>query len=379
MTFQITKHKAILLLSFLIFSSSFAIGECSHKDENNRKELTTDGPYIFNLGDSVRIISVSKSGEISDRIFEKAAAPTNLVVNTAKGDHQFEVRLSPNPTPPTFSTLPDKIFALSDPHGDFESFIAILQAGQVINERYEWCYAKNHVVVIGDIFDRGVDVLPILWLCYKLEREAIYAGGNFHFIIGNHENMVLSGNLKYTDSKYTSLANALKMEYSHFFAPNTELGNWLRSKNYVEIIGNHLFVHAGISKSMVNKDTSLVAINAIMKRNLGIGKSKLKDSLEFFLFGNNGPIWYRGMVKDDEKFETFAQTVLQEILRRYKVNDIIVGHTIFDDIKSMHDGKIIPININNIRNRREGKGRAILLENKRIFVVNDKGELTPLL
>ena len=85
----------------------------------------------------------------------------------------------------------------------------MLRNNGVIGKHYEWTYEKNQVIVIGDVFDRGKDVLPIFWLMYKLEQEAWEAGGVMTFMLGNHEEMVLRGNLKYTRSKYKDLATSL--------------------------------------------------------------------------------------------------------------------------------------------------------------------------
>jgi len=45
--------------------------------------------------------------------------------------------------------------------------------------------------------DRGNDVMPVLWMIYKLENEAIIKGGRVHFILGNHEGMNIQGNENY--------------------------------------------------------------------------------------------------------------------------------------------------------------------------------------
>ena len=65
----------------------------------------------------------------------------------------------------------------------------------MIDADYNWIFGTNQLVIIGDVFDRGVDVLPIYWLIYKLEKEAEDAGGKVTFLIGNHETMVLGNDL----------------------------------------------------------------------------------------------------------------------------------------------------------------------------------------
>jgi hypothetical protein len=334
-----------------------------------------DGPYVLYSGNKMRVVSVGKNHEINDRLYSVSSAPT-LVIESERGNHRFDVVLKPVVVLQFQWAQPEKIFALSDPHGDFDSFAAILKAGKVINDKFEWVFGTNHLVVNGDAFDRGVDVLPILWLCYKLEKEAEEAGGRFHFIIGNHEDLVLAGDMRYAEDKYLSLARALKVEYKELFSENSELGRWLRSKNFIEVIGPYLFVHAGISESLINRNVSLEQLNSVMRQNIGTGKKNIPDQtgLAYFLFDSNGPLWYRGMFKDDEKYESFSLTTLNTIQQRFKASFVVVGHTIFDDISCFYEGGVIAINVENAKNRLAGKGRAILIEGEQVSVVFDSGE-----
>ena len=48
------------------------------------------------------------------------------------------------------------------------------------------------MVFLGDLFDRGNDVVRTLWFIYRLEREARKQGGAIHVVLGNHEIMTFS-------------------------------------------------------------------------------------------------------------------------------------------------------------------------------------------
>lgn len=92
-----------------------------------------------------------------------------------------------------------------------------------------WNIWKEQLVVIGDVFDRGKDVLPIYWLLYKLEKEAADAGGQLVFLLGNHEGMVLAGDLRYVKSKYLHLADTLHIPYQELWNKQTEWDvGWVR-------------------------------------------------------------------------------------------------------------------------------------------------------
>lgn len=79
-----------------------------------------------------------------------------------KGGHRFQVKLHPVERPLWKSGQREKTLIISDPHGDLESFVSVLRNNGVIGKNYKWKFGKNQVIVIGDVFDRGKDVLPFL-------------------------------------------------------------------------------------------------------------------------------------------------------------------------------------------------------------------------
>ena len=90
---------------------------------------------------------------------------------------------------------------------------------------------------------------------------------------------------------------------------------------------------------------SIKDINRIVSTNLGLTKDKLKQKggITDIIFGSTGPLWYRGMVLNDEKYLPISQGKIDNILKKYKVNRIIVGHTTLDKVTSHHSGKVISI------------------------------------
>ena len=119
----------------------------------------------------------------------------------------------------------------------------------------------------------GVDVLPIYWLIYKLEKEAEDAGGKVTFLIGNHETMVLGNDLRYTKKKYTQLADTLGMTYPELWQ-KSELGHWLKTRNSIQVVGDNLFVHAGLSKEFLDRNYDIPTVNEIVSDGLFLTKKK---------------------------------------------------------------------------------------------------------
>ena len=90
-----------------------------------------------------------------------------------------------------------RVVAIGDVHGDYDNYMAVLKEAGVINRRGKWVAGDTHLVQVGDIPDRGPDTLKIIQHLQKLEKQAKKAGGYVHLLIGNHEYMNITGDLRY--------------------------------------------------------------------------------------------------------------------------------------------------------------------------------------
>lgn len=162
-----------------------------------------------------------------------------------------------------------KLFVTSDLHGDFRSFATLLQAHGVIDGDCRWSYGNNQLAVIGDIFDRGYDVLPLLWLMYKLEQRPPTREAPPCCCWAITKEWCWAGDVRYTRGKYLETARQLGMEnYRQLFSPDTELGRWLATRNTMLRIGRNLFVHAGLSARLLERDLEMDTLNARMSEGL---------------------------------------------------------------------------------------------------------------
>lgn len=339
--------------------------------------LSADGPYLLRTTQGgLRAISVAPDGCIQDKTYEKVPVDFTFQVYSDKGASLFPVTLHPVVRPVWKNELPEKVMVISDPHANWDCFASILKAGQVVDADYQWIFGANQLVVIGDVFDRGKDVLPIFWLIYKLEKEAEEAGGRVTFLLGNHETMVLGGDLRYVKSKYLQLADSLHMPYQDMWNEQTELGHWLGTRNTMHVIGDNLFVHAGLSREFLDQNKSIPDVNDRVSTGLFLTKEERKTASAdiAFMYATYGPIWYRGMVHSADKYHPLQPDDLQKILEAYHVKRVLVGHTLFDDITSFYDHRVIAVNVDNKENKEEGRGRGILLENGKISILYDSGK-----
>lgn len=243
-----------------------------------------------------------------------------------------------------------KIVAFSDVHGQYDVMINLLKAHKIIDAEHRWAFGNGHMVITGDMFDRGPQVNEVLWFLYQLDAQAKAAGGQLHLLMGNHEQMVFRGDLRYINPRYQVSADLLERSYDALYNKDTEIGRWLRSKNTLVKINNLLFMHGGISPEWVERKLDISQANQLFRKHIDDSKAELKQNdLLNFLFFTNGPTWYRGYFK-----EALHETQINDILAYFGVEHIVVGHTSQERILGLYHNKIIAID-SSIKNGESGE------------------------
>ncbi len=329
-----------------------------------------DKSYLLYQKDKIRIISVDSL----NRIFDESIDYISDLTITSTSGKSFKIQeFNNNIIPESVYKTEEKIFVISDIEGDFDKFIQILKRNNVINDNLNWDFGKGHLVLLGDFFDRGDDVTATIWFCYKLETEALKAGGVVHFILGNHEQMNLQGNIKYVQPKYRALAQAIKMPYKELYGTNSELGRWLRSKNSIEIINNILFCHGGISANFIKNKESIASTNKNILKAINTVSYKNKDDSLYKYLNMESPLWYRGYFQDWGSYKKATQSDIDAICKYYNVQKIIVGHTIVDEIRTHYKGRVIGIDVARYNDNKKNKPSALLIDNNDFFVLDELG------
>jgi len=179
----------------------------------------------------------------------------------------------------------ERVVAITDIHGAYKPMVAVLQQAEVIDNALAWSGADTHLVVTGDLVDRGPESRKVMDLLMRLESEAEAAGGKVHVLIGNHEVMNLVGDLRYVSkAEYAAFAEdelaaerergymafaeqrmagednptAMRVVFDQkhpdgFFAhrrafsSDGKYGKWLLSKPVVIVVNETAFVHGGLS------------------------------------------------------------------------------------------------------------------------------------
>jgi len=296
----------------------------------------TDGPYVFlDQGNQNTAYWICQSQLKQTPIANNQLARPNDCGNLPQPKRHTD---APKVEADTY-THAGKIVALSDVHGQFDVMINLLKAHQIIDENNHWAFGDGHMVMTGDMFDRGHQVNEVLWFLYELDKQAQAAGGRLHLLMGNHEQMVFRGDLRYVNERYQTSAGLLNRSYDALYNKDSEIGRWLRSKNTLVKINNLLFMHGGISPEWVERKLNISDANQLFRQHLDDKKEDLKQNdLLNFLFFTNGPTWYRGYFKD-----ALAEPEIDRILNYFKVDHIIVGHTSQERVLGLYHNKIIAI------------------------------------
>lgn len=334
--------------------------------------VTVDGPYVSYHDGRIYVATINKDDDllfpVKDSYPDTQKNITLNVVPEGHADWAFKVKLKPV-IENGASVYPEsgKTLFISDIEGEFAGFRKILLVAKVIDTQYHWTFGKNALVIAGDLFDRGKDVLPELWLLYKLEDEAKAAGGKVHVILGNHDIMNLSGDHRYTDGKYFKNAWLLGTDCTALFGKDTELGRWLRSKNLVEKIGDVLVLHGGISPEVTQAALPLDQLNALCRPYYDQPYRNIPANSRVFFSGKTSPFWYRGYFRQPK----ISAAGLDSTLSLYGCKQILVGHTIIKarGVAIYLGGKVIGVDVDEHR----GQTAAALLENGKWYIVNVKG------
>ncbi len=355
-TKKITLKSIPSLLIFLFLFSSLSA-------EINPKYF--DGPYIFNHEDSLHLRWIERGIGIDTMIakkdagiFERDSLP---IVDLQNLDFDLDEET-------TYDTI-NKVIAVSDVHGQHDLMVRLLQIHGVIDEQRHWTYGDGHLMIVGDNFDRGDQVLDILWFLFYLEKEAAAAGGKVHILLGNHEIMVLNGDLRYTHKKYRYTSAFFTTPYDQFFQKGSVLGDWVASHKVMTVINQRLFVHAGLSPSMLRQGWSMKEVNEIFREQIvrQPEDSILVDEELSLLYSEDGPVWYRGYFDSLQ----FNEDSIDYILKELDLKTIIIGHTSFPEITSLFGGKVIVIDCS----IKLGKdAHMIIMEKEELYIGDLEGE-----
>lgn len=307
--------------------------------QNLRPVPVTDGPYLF-LENGILKARWVKNDRVKEQVL--TAENFSLANKDLKLKCSFDDLNSVQTENPDFDQKfsgIDSFAVITDIHGEYKKFSRLLVANGITDKNLNWTYGRGHLVILGDVFDRGGQVTDILWAIFALEKQAAASGGMVHLLLGNHEFMEFNGDETFVSDKYRRLEEIIGMRYSDLYSEKSILGNWLRSKPVVITINDNAFTHGGLSYELPDMGLGIKKINEIYYKLLN-GKvipESDKINYDFLLNSSESPLWYRGYFND----VTFNESRLDSILNYYDVKRIVVGHTTFSKMVALFGSGII--------------------------------------
>jgi hypothetical protein len=265
------------------------------------------------------------------------------------------------------------VVAVGDLHGDYEAYAAILGEAGLIDARGKWTGGKTILVQLGDVPDRGPDTRKIVERLMKLEKAAKKKGGRVIALVGNHEAMNMTGDLRYaTPEEYAAFATSKSMrtreayfkanaptlaefyrkndptltdeavkaafekdvplgylEHRAAWSPKGKFGAWVGAHDAIVKIGDTAFVHGGISAAYAARP--IEAINADVRAALAAGGGPILEDEE-------GPLWHRRLAEETPE----GEADLAAALGAYGVKRIVVGHTPqLEGVRALYGGRVI--------------------------------------
>jgi hypothetical protein len=278
----------------------------------------------------------------------------------------------------------ERIVAIGDIHGDWDQYMATLEAAELVDSKGRWAGGEAHLVQLGDIPDRGPDTLRIIEHIDKLAKQAERKGGRVHGLIGNHEVMNVTGDLRYVspgeyEAFVTRKSQALQdRHYQAYLAkleqadpeafmnlpedfrdqfnaryplgwiehqqawnpawnPKAEYAEWVLERKVAVQVNDTIFLHGGLSGFYCQNslesltDKARAQLRAYDPASPGI----LEDAF--------GPFWYRGLSGGEPQAP--PETV-EAILAQHDAKHIVVGHTpTMGVIWPRYDGRVIQADV----------------------------------
>ena len=186
------KHFTVTFLLLLVTLVCFGlfIGADAHLFEDKLAYQLDGEVHVFyqdNQTIAVRIKGDNDSGFYVEQQALSTMGDRNIEVQFPEDNSSFTVEISEDiQTPDAIYTDGEPTVALSDIESGFGAFRQFLVSHGIADKQLNWTFGKGHLVLLGDMTDRGPSTTQVLWLIYQLEQAARAQGGTVHYIREHH-------------------------------------------------------------------------------------------------------------------------------------------------------------------------------------------------
>ena len=286
-----------------------------------------------------------------------------------------------------------RIVAVGDLHGDFAAWRAIAADAGLVDRQGRWAGRDTVLVQTGDVVDRGPDGLKIIQDLMRLQGEAARARGKVLALVGNHEAMNMTGDLRYVspadiatyatrrseqvrEATYAANKAAIEARYrgrdpllaseaikaawiaatplgslerAAAWRPDGAIGRWVAGNPAMALVEGTLFLHGGISPAYVQ--TPIAEIN----RRVAEALKAQACAPDAIINDPDGPLWYRGLALGEAAQPEPAaaapatapppvEAQVDQALAAYGAQRIVIGHTpVLSGVAILDGGKLVKI------------------------------------
>lgn len=250
----------------------------------------------------------------------------------------------------------DRIVAIGDVHGAYDALITLLQSSGLIDGDGNWSGGSAHLVSLGDLLDRGAESKQVVDLLIALQQQAPGSGGMVHVLLGNHELMNLTNDLRDVSPAEFESYGGIE-GHRELFALSGAYGKWLAERPPMLRINATVFVHGGLPAGVAELgiEQTVTTFEDQLYTVLNLGPRLASEGLiapdadwisaafdvpdeagqtddqaawiaaaKHELLGANGPLWYRGTAACHALIE---QPRLDHALQALNAERVVVGHT----------------------------------------------------
>jgi len=221
-----------------------------------------------------------------------------------------------------------RLAVVGDIHGAFEELSATLSSLKVAERvspdafRFKWTGNDSTLIFLGDLTDRGLHSKQVYDAVMDLQSQALRSNGLVICLFGNHEALLLNGQVEewaktLTSHKKQHYQNTIDsftrdgLDYHQAISERGLYGQWIRNLPLFAIINGYLFVHGGLPNHPISRSD----LAADFRDDMQMG-----DLKKGIFMNHDSVLWNRDWWKNDE--------LVDRNLQKLGVMGVVFGHTI---------------------------------------------------
>jgi len=222
------------------------------------------------------------------------------------------------------------VYALSDPHADYERLVKLLAAAGLISgipsgpASVEWSAGKSVLVIAGDMIDKWTDSLQVIAVIRALQQNAAAKGGRVIVTMGNHEAEFLANSEGSKTQDFAKQLTAAGIDPSQVAKCQNDIGQFLCQLPIAARVNGWFFCHAGNTSERTIKDLSAAIEQGFQKKGFGTKELKGDNSILEARLNKKGPgglPWF-----DNRDPKTSPKKLLARYVAKLNVQHLVQGH-----------------------------------------------------